>query len=87
MRDVARLTQDHQPLIGDAVGPDLLLVVQKFPGANTLTVTDGLESALEELQPGLSDVRFDTSIYRPATYIETASSNLLTASRSAGSSP
>ena len=79
LSDVARLTQDHQPLIGDAVGPDLLLVVQKFPGANTLEVTDGLESALEKLQPGLSDVRFDTSIYRPATYLETASGNLLTA--------
>ena len=79
LRDVARLTEDHQPLIGDAVGPDLLLVVQKFPGANTLEVTDGLDGALEKLRPGLADVSFDTSIYRPATYIEASSSNLLRA--------
>ena len=79
LRDVARLAEDHQPLIGDAVGPDLLLVVQKFPGANTIEVTDGLEGALEELRPGMSDVTFDTSIYRPASYLGSASSNLLMA--------
>jgi Cu/Ag efflux pump CusA len=79
LRDVARLTRDHQPLIGDAVGPDLLLVVQKFPGANTLDVTEGLESALATLRPGMSDVTFDTSTYRPATYVETGLRNLLLA--------
>ena len=77
--DVATIAQDHQTLIGDAVGPDLLVVVQKFPDANTLHVTDGLTDALETLRPGLADVTFDTSIYRPATYIESSSRNLLTA--------
>ena len=76
--DVATIAEDHQPLIGDAVGPDLLLVVQKFPDANTLEVTSGLEDALEALRPGLADVQFDTSIYRPASYIETSSGNLAT---------
>ena len=36
--DVADVTVDHQPLIGDAVvegGPGLMLVVEKFPGADT----------------------------------------------------
>ena len=29
-----------------------MLVVEKFPGANTLEVTKGVEDALEKLQPG-----------------------------------
>ncbi len=41
--DVADVVEDHQPLIGDAIftdgDPGLLLVVEKFPGANTLDVT------------------------------------------------
>ena len=43
--DVANVVEDHQPLIGDAVvndGSSLLLVVEKFPGANTLEVTRGV---------------------------------------------
>ena len=53
--DVANVVEDHQPLIGDAVvndGPGLLLVVEKFPGANTLEVTQGVEEALADLAPG-----------------------------------
>src|SRR5919109_719214 len=49
--DVGRVVEDHQPLIGDAVvndGPNLMLVVEKFPGANTLEVTRGIEAALDE---------------------------------------
>jgi Cu/Ag efflux pump CusA len=70
--DVATVVEDHQPLIGDAAlpdGPGLLLVVEKFPGADTLEVTHAVEEALEGLQPGLADVKFDTSIYRPANYL------------------
>ena len=77
--DVAEVRQDHQLLIGDAVGPDLLLVVQKFPDANTTEVTSGLESALDALAPGLAGIQIDTSIYRPATYIEASTNNLSTA--------
>ena len=61
---VADVKIDHQPLIGDAVvndGDGLLLVVEKFPGANTLEVTKGVEDALEELRPGLTGIRTDTS--------------------------
>jgi Cu/Ag efflux pump CusA len=53
-----------------------LLVVEKFPGTNTLDVTHGVESALAELQPGLSGLTVDSTIYRPATFIETALGNL-----------
>ena len=54
--DIAEVVKDHQPLFGDAVvndGPGLLLVVEKFPWANTLDVTRGVEQAIEEMKPGL----------------------------------
>ena len=54
----------------------LLLVVEKFPGASTLEVTDGVEEALDELQPGLTGLRTDTSVFRPATLIDDAIDNL-----------
>ena len=66
LSDVANVVEDHQPLIGDALTNDsssLLLVVEKFPGANTLDVTRGVENALTELQPGLSGLEMDPSIY------------------------
>ena len=79
LTDVANVVEDHQPLIGDAmVNGDggLLLVVEKFPGANTLEVTRGVEGALDKLQPGLSGMEVDPGVFRPATYIEDAIDNL-----------
>src|SRR5439155_4768682 len=61
--DVANVVEDHQPLIGDAItndSPSILLVVEKFPGANTLDVTQGVEEALAAMQPGLTGITFDT---------------------------
>jgi CzcA family heavy metal efflux pump len=77
--DVTNVVEDHQPLIGDDVlnnGPGLLLVIEKFPGANTLDVTRGIETKLQELQPGLSGIQISTSIFRPASFVEMAMSNL-----------
>ena len=77
--DVATVVEDHQPLIGDAAlsdGPGLLLVVEKFPGADTLEVTSAVEDALVGLRPGIADVRFDTSIYRPADYLRSSVDNV-----------
>ena len=74
--------EEHQPLIGDAAvgdAPGLLLVVEKFPGANTLEVTRGVEEALDALRPGLTGVQVDSSIFRPANFIETAIENLTVA--------
>ena len=79
LSDVAEVVEDHQPLIGDAIindSPSLMLVVEKFPGSNTLEVTKGVEDALAAMQPGLPGIEFDTSIYRPATFIESAIGNL-----------
>ena len=77
--DVAEVVEDHQPLIGDAIlntGPGLLLVIEKFPGANTLKVTDGVEEALFAMRPGLAGIEIDTTIFRPANYLKMAIGNL-----------
>ena len=77
--DVANVVEDHQPLIGGAFtnnGPGLLLVVQKLPHASTTDVAKRVERALAEMQPGLSGIRFDTNVYRPASYIQESIDNL-----------
>jgi CzcA family heavy metal efflux pump len=79
LSDVSKIRVGHQPLIGDAVvgdGAGLVLVVEKFPGASTPEVTDGVEEALDDLEPALSGLRTDTSTFRPASLIEDAIDNL-----------
>jgi Cu/Ag efflux pump CusA len=76
--DVTNVIEDHQPLIGDAVAggaPGLLLVVEKFPGADTLQVTRDIEQAMADMAPGLKGITIDTREYRPATFVETALRN------------
>jgi Cu/Ag efflux pump CusA len=81
--DVTDLVEDHQPLIGDAVFGNgetgLMLVVEKFPDANTGEVTDGVEEALDALQPGLSGLEVDTALFRPADYVDTSARNVAVA--------
>jgi Cu/Ag efflux pump CusA len=80
--DVAEVVEDHQPLIGDAAspeGPALMLVVEKFPGASPLEVSRGVESALDALRPGLSEVNIDSSLFQPANYLEASNNNLVVA--------
>jgi CzcA family heavy metal efflux pump len=77
--DVARVLYGTPPLIGDAVingQPGLLLVVEKFPGANTLQVTQRVDQALAALAPGLPGIQIDSHIFRQASFIDTAISNL-----------
>jgi CzcA family heavy metal efflux pump len=77
--DVADVVSGHPPLIGDGIvndGPGLLLVVEKFPWANTLEVTKGVEAAFEAMRPGLSGIEVDTTIFRPASFIEISIDNL-----------
>jgi CzcA family heavy metal efflux pump len=69
-------------MVGDAIineGPGLLLIVEKFPWANTLRVSREVDKALDALRPGLPDVEIDAAIFRPATFIEMAIDNLTTA--------
>src|SRR5262245_7485261 len=78
--DVADVVVDTWPMIGDAVindGPGLLLIVEKFPWANSLEVTNGVEAAIDEMRPGLPGIDIDTTIFRPATFIEVALENLI----------
>jgi CzcA family heavy metal efflux pump len=80
--DVGRVVEDHMPLWGEAVindGPGLMLIVQKSRGANTMEVTRGVERAVDEMRPGLPGVAIDTTIFRPATFIEQSIHNLTTA--------
>lgn len=79
LADVADVVEDHQPLIGDAVvndEPGLILVIEKFPEANTTAVTAAVEDALAAMAPGLTGVDLDSTIYRPATFIESATANV-----------
>ena len=79
LADVATVVEDHQPLIGDAFvndAPALMLVVEKFPWANTTEVTEEVEEALAALRLGLSGMELDTSLFRPATFLELAAENL-----------
>jgi CzcA family heavy metal efflux pump len=79
LSDVSKIRVGHQPLIGDAVvgdGDGLVLVVEKFPGASTPEVTEGVEEALDDLEPALAGLRTDTSSFRPASLVEDAIDNL-----------
>jgi len=77
--DVADLVEGFPPPIGDAVindGPGLLLIVEKQPWGNTLEVTRKIEEVLDALRPGLKDIDIDSTIFRPATFIEMSLHNL-----------
>ncbi|HET6561056.1 MAG TPA: efflux RND transporter permease subunit [Marmoricola sp.] len=74
--DVTDVVEDHQPLIGDAVcgGGEqcLLMVVEKFPGANTPEVASAVDRALDAMAPGLTGLQMDSSVYQPAEYVESS---------------
>jgi CzcA family heavy metal efflux pump len=77
--DLGTMAWGHQPLFGDAVINDhqgIMLVVEKFPWANTLDVTRGIDEALEQMRPGLPGIQIDNHIFRPATFIDISISNL-----------
>ena len=77
--DVADVVEGFPPPIGDGVindGPGLLLIVEKQPDGNTLQVSRDVEAALASLTPGLRGVDVDSTIFRPATFIEMSLANL-----------
>jgi Cu/Ag efflux pump CusA len=81
--DVTETTFSHAPVIGDAVvgkgGNGLMLVIEKFPGANTLEVTRNVEQALNEMRRGLPGVKVDANVFRLADYVGDSISNFATA--------
>src|SRR6476620_8942658 len=73
--DVATVVEDHQPLIGDALvssSPSLYLVVDRFPGTDPGQVERRVEQAMADLTPGMKGITVDTSVYRPASYLDSA---------------
>ncbi len=79
LADVAQIKEGHPPLIGDGIindGPGILLIVEKQPWGNTLDVSHEVEDVLESMKPGLQGVEVDTTIFRPATFIERSLENL-----------
>ncbi|WP_428382233.1 efflux RND transporter permease subunit [Nevskia ramosa] len=77
--DVAEVVEHYATPIGSAIiddGPGIMLIVEKQPTGNTLALTRAVEAALTELQPGLGDVHVDSTLFRPATFIERSIDNL-----------
>jgi CzcA family heavy metal efflux pump len=77
--DVARVTEGFAAPIGNAIiddGPGIMLIVEKQPTGNTLDLTRAVEAALAEIKPGLKGVKIDSTIFRPATFIERSIDNL-----------
>jgi Cu/Ag efflux pump CusA len=77
--DVAKVVEEHPPLIGDAIvknGPGLLLVVEKFPEAEASEVIGGVEAAMRELEQGMPGIDVDTSIYRETSFALRSARNL-----------
>ena len=79
LEDIGNVVWDTWPIFGDAVingGPGLMMIVEKLPWANTLDVTRGVEEAINAMRSGLPDINIDTTIFRPATFIEQSIDNL-----------
>ena len=77
--DVAEVVEGHPAPIGDGVindGPGLLLIVEKQPWGNTFEVTQNVEAALDSMRAGLPEIEIDSTIFRPATFIEMSLDNL-----------
>jgi CzcA family heavy metal efflux pump len=75
--DVAAVVYAATPPFGDALimgKPGVLLSMASQFGANTLTTTRAVESALAELEPAMqaAGVRVFPALHRPANFIETA---------------
>ena len=80
IKDLARVQFGAEYKVGDSSTfgkPSVFLIVNKQPWANTLTATRAAEAALEEVRRALpADVILDATIFRQATFIERAISNI-----------
>lgn len=81
LEDLGTVVEAHEPKFGDAqiLGtPGIALLISDQYGANTLEVTGQLDKAFKEMIPeakaGGMDLR--TDLFRPATFIDTALSNI-----------
>src|SRR5215471_10639450 len=81
LKDLARVVEGPEPKIGDTViqgRPGVLLTMSSQYGANTMDATRALEAALAEMRPVLDkqEIKLYPRLHRPATFIETAVSNM-----------
>ena len=53
-----------------------MLVIEKFPGTSAVQVTEDIEAALKDMEPGLTGVQIDTTVFRPATAVQDSVSGL-----------
>jgi len=78
--DVAEVKIGHPDLMGDAyldLEPAVILTILKQPNVNTLTLTEEVETALDELSATLpAGVEINSRIFRQADFIDTAVSNV-----------
>ncbi len=79
--DVAQVVDAPEPPIGAAAisgRPAVMFLISAQYGANTLEVTRQIEAALDQLRPSLQSdgVTLRADIFRPATFIETATGNV-----------
>ncbi|BBJ22462.1 efflux RND transporter permease subunit [Candidatus Nitrotoga sp. AM1P] len=82
--DVARVLNAPAPAVGAAsIGnkSGVMLIIESQYGADTMTVTESVEQALEGLKPVLAadQVMLHPDIFRPANFIMTAIGHLRTA--------
>ena len=77
--DVATVTEDHQPLLGDGAvndGLGLMLIVEKLPWADTVELTRDVEEVVKSLEPSLPSIAFDATMFQQENFIDTAIDNL-----------
>ena len=83
LKDVARVTTGAQVKRGDAgvnAKPGVILSIQKQPGAGTTTLTAELDRAFDGLAASLpADIQIDRTLFRQATFIDSAIDNVQTA--------
>ena len=81
LRDVALVVDGAEPKFGDALimgRPGILITASGQYGANTLEMTRGLESALQEMKPvfAAEGIEYVPSLHRPANFIENGLRNV-----------
>src|SRR5437762_8303535 len=81
LKDVANVVEAPEPKFGDALimgKPGVLLTMSGQYRANTLEVTEAVESALDELKPAFAaeGIQYVPGLHRPATFIENAIHNV-----------
>ncbi|HPE56659.1 MAG TPA: efflux RND transporter permease subunit [Bacteroidales bacterium] len=79
--DVARVTVGHSPIIGEAFldeKPAVIMTVLKQPNTNTLTLSEDIDEAMEQLSTFLPEnIHLNSHIFRQADFIDTAVNNVL----------